>query len=70
MRRKPVESSLLGSVGYDAVRRVLEVELTNGRVYRYTDVPREEYEALPSAPSLGACFNAHVPDGYAYRQVR
>ena len=70
MRRKPVESSLLGSVGYDAVRCVLEVELQNGRVYRYTGVPREEYEALFSAPSRGSCFDAHVRDGYPYRQVR
>ena len=34
-----VRSSALRSVGYDQEQRVLEIEFTNGAVYRYFDVP-------------------------------
>jgi hypothetical protein len=66
MERQPVTSSNLKSVGYDRARRVLEIEFQNGRVYRYHDVPPEEYEELLKAPSLGRYFNDNIRDGYQY----
>lgn len=66
MERQPVSSSNLKSVGYDRDRRVLEIEFQNGRVYRYHDVPPEEYEELMKAPSLGRYFIANIRDGYGY----
>jgi hypothetical protein len=69
MRRKPVDSSSLVSVGYDAERTLLEIELVNGRVYRYVDVPEILYRRLLAAPSLGAFFNHEIRDVYAYAEV-
>jgi KTSC domain len=72
MRRRPVQSSNLASVGYDSRRRVLEVEfLESGLVYQYSGVPKSAYEELMSAASLGRYFNKFIRDGgYPYRQVR
>ena len=41
-------------------------EFQNGRVYRYHNVPPEEYEELIKAPSLGRYFIANIRDGYGY----
>jgi len=39
--RKQVSSSLVASVGYDTDEEVLEIELQDGKVYQYRDVPEE-----------------------------
>ncbi len=69
MDRESVSSSLIDSVGYDAEERVLEVELQDGKVYRYVDIPESTYEGLMSADSHGRYFNAHVR-GHSYHRVR
>jgi hypothetical protein len=66
MDRQAVTSSNLKSVGYDPAKRVLEIEFQNGRVYRYHNVPAEEYDELMKAPSLGRYFIANIRDGYQY----
>lgn len=69
MRREPVDSTSLRSVGYDDTSRVLEVEFVNGSVYLYFGVPREAYDELLTADSLGRHFNHHIRDTYAYRRL-
>jgi len=66
MKRNPVTSSTLASVGYDAPSRTLEIEFRNGRVYQYFDVPQEVYEGLLSADSVGRYFIAQIRDRYRY----
>ncbi|MBA7540511.1 hypothetical protein ES705_32810 [subsurface metagenome] len=39
MKRKQVESSNLASVGYDADKKILEIEFNHGGVYQYFNVP-------------------------------
>lgn len=59
MERQPVKSSNIAAVGYED--GVMEVEFTNGKVYRYTgDRVREHYDGMMAAPSIGAYFHAHV----------
>jgi hypothetical protein len=69
MRRKPVSSSVIASVGYAARTRTLEIEFLSGRIYQYLDVDREKYDALLLAPSLGTFFNAHIRDDYLFVRV-
>ena len=66
MRRKPVSSSMIASVGYAARTKTLEIEFLSGRVYQYLHVDRETHDALLKAPSLGTFFNAHIKDEYAF----
>lgn len=69
MDREPVSSSLLTSVGYDPDRQLLEVELQDGKLYQYTDVPEQTYHGLMDADSLGRYFNHHIR-GFNYHRLR
>ena len=69
MDQESVTSSLLRSVGYDPDQQLLEVELQDGKVYWYTDVPEQTDERLMDADSLGRYFNQHIR-GLNYGQVK
>jgi hypothetical protein len=71
MRRHPVESSTISSLGYDAKKRVLEIEFrASTEVYRYFDVPPEEYDAFLDAESKGVYLNlVFKPKEYRYTEV-
>jgi len=64
MRRKPVDSSAIASLGYDPARETLEVEFRSGNVYRYFDVPKEVYEDLLGARSKGRYFGSFIRGRY------
>lgn len=70
MQREPVDSSSLNSLGYDARKRMLEVEFRNGGVYRYLDVPPDEFEALKGADSVGRHLNQEIKPFYSVIKVR
>jgi hypothetical protein len=61
MERTPVKSECLKSVGYDARRRILEVEIVNGAIYDYFKVPLWEYKRFLDAESKGisTCLPRH-----------
>jgi hypothetical protein len=73
MRREPIlDSTTIASAGYDPQKHELEIEFQDSRdVYRYFEVPADEYAALLAAPSRGAYFNRiFKPHGYRYRRIR
>lgn len=70
MKRKPVESSDVVSIGYDAKERTLEVEFREGRLYCYFDVPQDIYEHFLKADSYGGYFNSYINGHYRYRRVQ
>jgi len=68
MERIPVDSSSIASIGYED--HVLEVEFRQtGEIYRYFDVPHEEYAAFLAAESKGTYLN-QVFKGRGYRYIR
>jgi hypothetical protein len=68
--RRPVESSLIRSIGYDLPSSVLEIEFVEGgRLYEYYDVPLSVYSRLMGAESIGAYFNEYIRDMYAYQEI-
>jgi hypothetical protein len=69
MDREQVSSSLLRSVGYDSDQQLLEIELQDGKIYRYADVPEQTYQGLIEADSLGRYFNQHIR-GLSYSRVK
>lgn len=69
MKRLPVSSSTLASVGYDATTGVLEVRFHHGGIYQYLDVPADVYAGLMSADSLGSYLARVVKPNYAFRRV-
>jgi KTSC domain len=69
MQRERVDSSSLSSVGYDAGSETLEVEFRNGGVYRYLEVPEDEWQSLQSAESKGSYLNTHIKPRHPYRKL-
>lgn len=65
-----VESSMIQAVGYDPQQQELEVVFNSGNVYRYAQVPKEEYEGLLKADSKGRYMRSNIIDGYPYYAVR
>lgn len=70
LKRVPVVSSSLRSVGYLEVESVLEAEFRDGAVYRYSAVPPSVWSQLLAAPSKGAFFNLNVRATYPYEKVK
>jgi KTSC domain len=61
MKRTPVTSSNIRSIGFDPTKGLLEIEFTNGRVYQYTGKNvQQHHQSMLHAPSAGEYFNAQV----------
>ena len=71
MKRDPVQSSNLAALGYDAARRVLEVEFREaGSIWQYAGVTPEQFRALLEAPSIGSHFARSIRGrGFTARKV-
>lgn len=69
MKRTPVESSTLRSVGYEEQKELLEVEFLNGDVYRYEGVGVGTHQELMGAESIGRYFHKHVSRSFPYTKV-
>ena len=69
MRRVPVESSMLSSIGYDPVTETLEVEFVSGEVCQYFGVSKETHERLMKADSKGGFMNGAIMGAFRYDRV-
>ena len=68
--RRPVQSSAIASIGYDADVETLEVEFVSGSVYRYLHVPGDVATGFATAESHGRYFDAFVKGaGYEFYRV-
>ena len=58
MKREPINSSVIASMGYSPAERILELEFRQtGNIYDYFDVPPEEHAAFRCAESKGTYLN-------------
>jgi hypothetical protein len=69
MRRKPVTSSMMRSVGYDPARSILEIEFRTGETYDYFAVPASTARALMSAESKGQFFHQSIDGVYPFAKA-
>jgi hypothetical protein len=72
MRRLHVESTTIGSMGYDTRRRELDIEfLESGHIYRYSAVSADEYTEFMAADSKGTYLNQiFKPKNHPYRLIK
>jgi len=70
MPRETVDSSAIAAVTYDERRQYFDVELKNGRTYRYFGVPPQAYEEFMAAASKGQYYNDEIRDDYEYIRLR
>ncbi len=70
IKRIPVESTALATVGYSKKLRALEIEFRNGAIYRYLDVEPPVYDALLKAPSKARFYDQNIRHKYRSLHVR
>ncbi|HML23471.1 MAG TPA: KTSC domain-containing protein [Aggregatilinea sp.] len=72
MNRVTVTSDTFHSVGYDSEECLMEVELRDGRIMLYNDVPIAVYEDFMRSAeknAMTAYFNDYILDKYGSSQV-
>jgi hypothetical protein len=69
MRRNPVSSSNIKSIGYDATGQLLEVEFNGGGVHQYAGVPQDLADKFVRAQSIGTFFHMHIRDRFKSKAV-
>ena len=57
-------SNVIRSFDYDEATQILRVEFNTGSIYQYRDVPKDVYQELKIAPSVGQYFNTHIREKY------
>lgn len=70
MKREPVLSSNVASVGYSKKLHALEIEFTRGATYRFLEVPREVYRELMETSSKGHFINENIRGHFRFVRVR
>lgn len=64
-----VSSSNVAELGYDSEHQVAYVRFLSGSLYKYKDVSQNEFDALLSAPSIGAYLNRNFKNVYPYERI-
>ena len=70
IKRVPVESTALATVGYSKRLRALEIEFRNGAIYRYLEVAPNVYGALLRARSKARFYDQNIRRKYRSLHVR
>jgi hypothetical protein len=70
IKRVPVESTALATVGYSKRLRALEIEFRNGAIYRYLDVAPDVYDAFLHARSKARFYDENIRRKYRSLHVR
>ena len=69
IQRVNVSSSNIASVGYDKEKQILEIEFQHGAVFQYLDVPKEVYDGLMQAASIGSYFMYNIKNEFKYQKI-
>lgn len=69
MKRLPVKSRILRTVGYDEITKILELEFQTGVIYHYLRVPHKVYADLMSSEEIGKYFTEKVRPRFQAKRV-
>jgi KTSC domain-containing protein len=70
MEHKPVKSSNIESIGYHPETKRMSVRFKgSGGTYSYADVPKDVYDKLMGAESVGKHFHAEIKGKYKHLKV-
>ena len=70
IKREPVISTNVASVGYSRNLHALEIEFVRGAVYRFLDVPQKVYRQLLASDSKGHFIAENLRGKYDFVRVR
>lgn len=61
---KEVKSSLIEAIGYDEEKTELRIKFKRGIPYSYANVPKEVWQELIDAKSIGSFFIKNIKGKY------
>jgi hypothetical protein len=64
-----VQSSNVAQIGYDETNQYVYVRFLNNSLYVYKGVPRQEFEALKNATSIGSYLHRNFKNVYPYERL-
>lgn len=70
IKREPVASTNVASIGYSRHLRTLEIEFVRGAIYRFLEVPPNVYQALMAADSKGRFITENIRGKFQFLRVR
>jgi len=70
MQKSWVHSSVLQSVGYDAVTKILELEFSEGGVYDYFNFSPRTFKKFINSGSLGHFFVKKIKGKYPELRIQ
>lgn len=65
---KPVQSSNIKAVGYEAESQTLAIQFGAGSVYHYSGVPSDVYDDLLKAESFGRFHAQNIKGKFEYER--
>lgn len=69
MKRSPVDSKAIKSVGYDEATRCMHVEFSDGGCHEYHGVSAETHKAFMDSPSKGKHFHSLIKPHHKSRKL-
>ena len=69
MEWRSFESKSLAASAYDDEKRILYLRFRSGEVYRYFEVPEEQYREFLDAESRGRHFLSHIRNRFRYQRL-
>lgn len=70
MKKYPVDSTAMTSVGYDAEAEILEIQFKSGGAIRqFYAVPSEVFDEFMAAESQGDYFNTNIHGKFEEKRV-
>jgi hypothetical protein len=70
IKREPVSSTNVASIGYSQRLHALEIEFARSAVYRFLQVPPDVYRGLLAADSKGHFIAQNIRGKYHFIRVR
>jgi|GEM_PF-278155 len=70
IKREPVVSTNVASIGYSRQLHALEIEFVRGAIYRFLDVPPNLYRQLLASDSKGHFIAKNLCGEYDFVRVR
>lgn len=70
MKKYPVDSEAMTSVGYDADAKILEIQFkTGGALRQFYNVPASVFDDMMAAESQGEFFNTEINGKYSEKRI-
>lgn len=69
MKRKPVDSSMISSIGYQPSTKTLEIEFNSGAIWQYFDFPKDLWNKFTKCKSYGRFFLANIQNSFEEAKI-